>query len=66
MTINPLLSQWDSNEQVKRAQGRENLGRWLRDSEGPQQARVYEWQARWWAAAVTLGGVLGLVLVLLI
>jgi hypothetical protein len=38
MTINPVLSQWDTNEQVKGAQGQEELGRWLRENEGPKQA----------------------------
>ena len=66
MTINPVLSQWDTNGQVKGAQGQEELGRWLRETEGPKQAQIDGREKTWQAVAVTIGGVFALVLILLV
>jgi hypothetical protein len=66
MTINPVLSQWDTNGQVKGAQGQEELGRWLRETEGPKQAQEEGRKGGWPAVAVTLGSVFALILVLLV
>ena len=66
MTINPVLSQWDTNEQVKGAQGQEELGRWLRETEGPKQPQIEGQKERWQAVAVTLSGVFALILILLV
>jgi hypothetical protein len=66
MTINPVLSQWDTKGQVTGAQGQEELGRWLRETEGPRQAQVEGRKERWQAVTVTLGSLLALILVLLV
>ena len=66
MTINPVLSQWDTNGQVTGAQGQEELGRWLRETEGPKQAQLEGRKERWQAVAVTISGVFALLLILLV
>jgi hypothetical protein len=66
MTINPVLSQWETNEQVKGAQGQEELGHWLRETEGRPQAWAETRQDGWQVVAVTLSGVFALILILLV
>ena len=66
MTINPAQTQRDTNGQVKGAQGQEELGRWLRETEGPRQAQVEGRKERWQAVAVTFGSLFALILILLV
>jgi hypothetical protein len=62
MTINPILAQIETKEQVRGAPRQEELGRWLRENEDGSEAQPRRWQRAWLPGAVALGGAVAMIL----
>ena len=65
MTINPVLAQWDRNEQTQFTSSDEQAKRWLREDGAAKAAVQAREEHRWWPAlALVLGGLSALIVIL--
>jgi hypothetical protein len=65
MTINPVLAQWDRNEQTQFRSSDHQTKRWLREVGGDDAAVQPNNERRWWPAlALALGGLSALAIIL--
>lgn len=62
MTINPILTQIETNAQVLGEAREEEVKRWLREGEHDSKAQPTRWQRAWAPGAVALGGTVALII----
>ena len=62
MTINTVLARLDAQAQSRSTPHQAQVGHWLREAEDPGKVQARKWQGRWLTGAVTLSGLMALVL----